>query len=61
MTAHLLSVVLAIGCLVVGVGAGTLLGEKLSLTREIAQERADLAEARGWFESCSVRAQKGTR
>ena len=59
MTAHLLSVVLAISCLVVEVGAGTLLGEKISLTREIAQERADLADARGRLEACLVRAQRG--
>ena len=59
MTAHLLSVILALGCLVVGVGAGTLLGEKISLTREIAQERADLAHARGRLEACLVRAQRG--
>ena len=45
MTAHILSVILALACLLVGVGAGTLLGEKLALTREIAQERADLADA----------------
>ena len=61
MTAHILSVILALGCLVVGVGAGSLLGEKLALTREIAQERADLADARGRLEACLVRAQKGTR
>jgi len=61
MTAHLLSVLLALGCLVVGVGAGTLLGEKLALTREIAQERADLAQARGRLEGCLVRAQGGRR
>ena len=59
MTAHLLSVILALGCLLVGVGAGTLLGEKISLTREIAQERADLADARGRLEACLVRAQRG--
>ena len=59
MTAHILSVLLALGCLVVGVGAGTLLGEKISLTREIAQERADLAHARGRLEACLVRAQRG--
>jgi len=61
MTAHILSVLLALGCLAVGVGAGTLLGEKISLTREIAQERADLAHARGRLEACLVRAQGGRR
>ena len=61
MTAHLLSVILALGCHVVGVGGGTLLGEKISLTREIANERADLAHARERLETCLVRAQRGTR
>ena len=61
MTAHILSVILALGCLVVGVGAGSLLGEKISLTREIAQERADLAHARGRPEACLVLAQRGIR
>ena len=61
MTAHILSVLLAIACLAVGVGAGTLLGEKISLTREIAQERAELAHARERLETCLVRAQRGIR